>query len=97
LEVSVDWSFWSQYGNYASVLGLAVSLLGFAFTIWQVIKSRKAAEEARVIAREAINRVSSESFFTQVGTAIRLIQELRNFSRLKQWHRTIDRCAGFTC
>jgi hypothetical protein len=92
LEVTVDWSFWSQYGNYASVVGLIVSVLGFAFTIWQVIKSRKVAEEAKVIAREAINRISTHLFFTQVTTAIKLIQELRNFSRLKQWHRAIDRC-----
>jgi hypothetical protein len=92
LEITVDWSFWSQYGNYASVAGLIVSILGFIFTIWQVIKSRKAAEEAKVMAREAINRVSAQLFFTQVTTAIRLIQELRGFSRSKQWHRAIDRC-----
>src|SRR2546423_5239006 len=92
LENTVDWSFWSQYGNYASVAGLLVSVLGFGFTIWQVIKSRKAAEEAKVIARGAIARISADLFFTQVGTATRLIQELRNFSRLKQWHRVIDRC-----
>ncbi|HZS45499.1 MAG TPA: hypothetical protein VFC63_10385 [Blastocatellia bacterium] len=88
----MDWSFWSQYGNYASVAGLLVSVVGFGFTIWQVIKSRKAAEEAKLIASEAINRIRTQLFFTEVTTAIRLIQELRNFSRLKQWHRVIDRC-----
>lgn len=87
----MNWSFWSQYGNYASVAGLSVSILGFAFTIWQVIKSRKAAEEAKKIAREAINRISFQLFFTQVTSAARLGQELRNLARLKQWHRAIDR------
>lgn len=92
LEGTVDWSFWSQYGNYASALGLLVSVAGFSLTIYQVRKVKKVAEEAKVIAREAINRISEQLFFTQVSTTIRLIQELRNFSRLKQWHRAIDRC-----
>jgi signal transduction histidine kinase len=87
----VGWSFWSQYGNYASVLGLVTSLLGFGFTIWQVIKSRKAAEEAKMIAREAIRRISYQLFFTQVASASRLGQELQGFIRSKEWHRAIDR------
>jgi hypothetical protein len=82
----VDWSFW------ISVAGLIVSIAGFGFTIWQVIKSRKAAEEAKDIAREAINRIGSQLIFTHITATIRLIQDVRNFCRLKQWDRAIDRC-----
>jgi hypothetical protein len=88
----VDWSFKQHYGNIASVVGLVVSVLGFSFTLWQVRKSRTAAERAQVIAREAIARVSSRLFFTQVTTAVRLVQEVRSFCRATDWHRAIDRC-----
>lgn len=88
----MDWSFWMQYGNYASVAGLIISIAGFSFTLWQVIKSRKAAEEAEAIAREAINRIGSQLIFTHITAAIRLIQDVRNFCRLQQWHRAIDKC-----
>ena len=82
----MDWSFW------INIFGLIISIAGFGFTIWQVVKSRKAAEEAKAIAREAINRIGSQLIFTQITATIRLIQEIRSFCRLEQWHRAIDRC-----
>jgi hypothetical protein len=90
---TVDWSnVKNHYGNIASVVGLVVSVLGFSFTLWQVKKSRTAAERAQVIAREAIDRVSSRLFFTQIATAVRHVQEVLSFCRALDWHRAIDRC-----
>src|SRR5437870_7382870 len=91
-EETLDW-FKAHYGNIASVLGLVVSLLGFSFTLWQVRKSRTAAERAQVrksrtaaeraqaIAREAIERVASILFLNQITTAVRLAHDVRNSSR----------------
>jgi len=92
-EESVDWSFIeNHYGNIASVLGLIVSVLGFSFTLYQVRKSRTAAERAQAMAQEAIDRVSSRLFFTQITIAVRLVQEVRSYCRAKDWHRAVDRC-----
>jgi len=44
------------------------------------------------MAREAIDRVSSRLFFTQITIAVRLVQEVRSFCRAADWHRAIDRC-----
>lgn len=89
----MDWSdLKNHYGNIASVGGLVVSLLGFTFTLWQVRKSRTAAERAQVMAREAVERVSSRLFFTQIMTAVRLVQEVRSFCRATDWNRAVDRC-----
>jgi len=89
----LDWSDLKQhYGNIASVVGLVVSVLGFSFTLYQVRKSRSAAERAQAMAREAIDRVSSRLFFTQITIAVRLVQEVRSFCRAADWHRAIDRC-----
>jgi hypothetical protein len=82
----------SDYADIASLLGLVVSILGFGFTLRQVKKSRTAAEEAVAIARRAIDDVGSRLLFTQVGTAVRLLQELRGSCRDNKWDRAIDRC-----
>lgn len=59
----MEWSaIQEHYGNIASVLGLVVSIFGFLFTLIQVRKSRTAAERAQVMAREAVERVSSRLF-----------------------------------
>lgn len=89
----MDWSFFkNHYGNIASVAGLVVSVIGFSFTLYQVRKSRSAAERAQAMAREAIDRVSSRLFFTQITIAVRLVQEVRSFCRAKDWQRAVDRC-----
>lgn len=87
---------WSQkisaYADIASLMGLVVSVLGFGFTLRQVKKSRTAAEQAVAIARQAIDDVGSRLLFTQVETAVRLLQELRGSCRDSKWDRAIDRC-----
>lgn len=89
----MDWSdLKNHYGDIASVVGLVVSMLGFSFTLWQVRKSRTAAERAQMIAHEAIDRVSSRLLFTQIATAVRLVQEVRSFCRASDWPRAVDRC-----
>jgi len=67
-------------------------VLGFSFTLWQVRKSRTAAERAQALAREALDRVSSRLFFTQIIDAVRNVQEVRSFCRAKDWVRAVDRC-----
>lgn len=89
----MDWPFISaQYGNIASVLGLVISVAGFFLTLREVRRARTASEQAQEIAREALNRVSFRLFFTQLASSVRLVQELREACRQKQWARAIDRC-----
>jgi hypothetical protein len=85
-------AFAAEYGDRASVLGTALTLIGFTFTLWQLIRTRKAAEQARQIASEALARVSSGLLLGQVSSGVRLITELSGACRLEQWDRAIDRC-----
>jgi hypothetical protein len=81
-----------EYGNIASVVGLFVSIAGFMFTLYQVWKTRKAAEKAQEIAREALNRVGHQLLAAQINTALTIGQEIGNFCSSKQWNLAIDRC-----
>jgi len=43
--------------NLTEALGLALSVAGFAIAIWQIIKTRSAAEAARESAHEAVSAI----------------------------------------
>ena len=85
-------AFAAEYGNQASVLGTALTLIGFIFTLWQIRKTRSAAEQAQSMAREAIDKVSTRLFVGQVSNGVRLSNELTTACRIDQWERAIDRC-----
>ena len=71
------------------MLGLIVSSLGFG--LWQIIKTRSAAESAEraaTEAREAVLHVTSVSDLSQASAQIELLKEI---VRNQQWQRAIDR------
>ena len=82
----------STSGDLASIVGLILTLAGFAFTLWKIKQTRKAAEEATQMAKGAIAQVSTRLFSNQIADGVRLVSELRNTCRMGQWERAIDRC-----
>jgi len=81
-----------EYGNIASIAGLFVSIAGFIFTLYQVWKTRRAAEKAQEIAREVLNRAGHQLLTAQINTAVTMPKEIGNFCSSKQWDMAIDRC-----
>jgi hypothetical protein len=77
-------AFAAQYGDQASVLGTALTLIGFILTLWQIARTRKAAEQAQQMAKEAIDKVSARLFVGQVSNGVRLANELANAYRIEQ-------------
>ena len=71
-----------HYGDIASVLGLAVSVVGFIYTLRQVKKATRAAQQA---AREAVARVGSQLLESDLGDSHHLLRESREACRLKHW------------
>ena len=64
-----------------SLLGLLASLVGFGFAVWQIMKTRNAAEQATVAAiaaRQAVLQVNSISFLIQARV---IIDELKSLHR----------------
>ena len=82
----------STYGDLASIGGLILTLVGFAFTLWKIVQTRRATEEAIRIAKGAIAQVSTRLFANQIADGIRLASDLKNTYRMGQWERAIDRC-----
>ncbi len=74
----------SSFGSLASILGLAVSLIGFLAAFLRLALVNKQ------VAR-AINRISLLALKTEVDSARNLAHELEVLSRESKWELTLDR------
>jgi hypothetical protein len=88
-----DWfvGLCNRWGNVASVFGLLASLIGFAITIWQVWRSREAAqmaEDAALKVRDAILRFDTVERFS---AAITIMEEIKRLHRASAWQLLPDR------
>lgn len=73
-----------ELGDIASILGLAVTFIGFGATLYQATQSRRAAEQAR-------DRVLDLNALVGVDSAIRVLEDLRRLHRLEAWPALPDR------
>jgi hypothetical protein len=70
-----------QLGDVASLIALAITIVGFAITIWQIQKSRTASEQARDAAHSARQQILRMNAVAELGVIIRDLQEIQGFHR----------------
>jgi hypothetical protein len=78
-------SFFDRWGNAASVIGLGITLVGFAATLWSVWRIKEAT-------RRAVIKIGMQLLSVETTILLRLIAEARDAGRDKLWARAIDRC-----
>lgn len=80
-----------QLGDWASVIGLCIAVVGFAATIYNVLKAKKAAEQAE----EAVSRVRRDAArmhaVGSISTVVTAIDEIKRLHRRKDWALLPDR------
>lgn len=81
----------NNYGDFASVLGLAVTLIGFAITIYGVWSSRSAAERASIAANEAKQAVMRTEVISNFSSAVTAMEEVKRLHRAGAWTVVPDR------
>lgn len=81
----------SFYGSLASLIGLGVSLIGFGVTLWNVRRSRRAAQSAERASEQVLERVRFYDLMTDVARAITLMDEIKRLHRLGDWKLVIER------
>ncbi len=90
-------------GNIASVVGLAVSVLGFIVTIWTVQDARQQIRKAGDRAEKAIAQAREETRRSVEGIAFQLlaadcaalrggVEVLRQAAQDTKWERAVYRC-----
>jgi hypothetical protein len=91
------------FGNVASILGLAVSILGFVITIWTVLDARQQIQDAGDRATDAIAQAREETRRVVGGIAAQLfasdcavlrtqVEDLRQAAQDGTWPRAVYRC-----
>lgn len=85
------WEFFNQWGNAASVIGLLLSVIGFAATLVTVYKAKNAAQQAKEAAKEVMTRVLTFDTIAAFTEAISALQEIMRLHRMKAWHFLPDR------
>lgn len=78
-------------GNIASIIGLALTVLGFAITWVNQRKLRKATAAAQGEAHQIIRMFTEHLAVSTFSALASLAQELRQAIRMKHWERAIDR------
>jgi hypothetical protein len=70
----------------ASIVGLAVSNVGFILTVRSSRKAEKSASEAREAAVEVVQRIRMRFLADELGSAIKLLEEVERLCREKKWN-----------
>jgi hypothetical protein len=89
-----SWAIGNHIGDLASIVGLAVSVVGFLVTIYNVVRSRKAAEVAKDAAQRAINSIRSFEAVVDLSSIIGMLEEIKRTQRSNQWSLLPDRYAS---
>lgn len=81
----------STGGNVANILGLLVSIAGFAWTLIGVYRSKNAADRARESAENARHDIFRASAMIDLAAAMSVLQEVKRLHRQQDWTALLDR------
>ena len=83
--------FCSSWGDFASVTGLLLSVIGFAFTICVSLRAKRAAEQALQAAQQAKAKILKQGTLFNFSSALSAMEDLVRLNRLKDWESMLDR------
>ncbi len=77
-------SFFDNWANAASVVGLGITLIGFGITLWSVSRLRKDT-------RTVVGRITGQLLSVEITILLRLVTDVRDAGRDGNWARALDR------
>jgi hypothetical protein len=87
----LQWIAENRVGDLASLAGVAISIGGFIVTIWNVRRSRSAAERAEAAANEARRVIRSYQTVSDFAAAITIMEEIKRLHRVGRIEPLLDR------
>lgn len=98
----VDWLFRTvgdyRVGDFASIIGLLVTLIAFVVTLWNVLRSKRAAEKAEQAVQQMRQVLTETNTIGEFSTAVGIMDEIRRLHRAGAWavlpdrYSTLKRC-----
>lgn len=74
-----------NWADYASVLGVVISIVGFAGTIVSLIRSRSASQRVAVAVGEVRQKLEAQAAVADLTRALHDVDELRELHRSGAW------------
>lgn len=93
-EDFLGWLQKYRVGDIASVIGVVISLIGFAVTIVSVFRSKRAAERAELAAKDARESIRLFEIVVDFTAAISTLEEIKRAHRHQKWELLPDRYAA---
>jgi hypothetical protein len=90
----LQWLIDYHIGDLASIAGVAISVVGFGVTLWNVSRSKSAAERAEAAANEARLLMRSYQTVADFSAAIAIMEEIKRLHRTGQLDVLLDRYAA---
>lgn len=87
----MQWLTDYHIGDLASVTGVAISIVGFLITVWNVRRSKSAAEHAEAAANDARRIIRGYQALSDFSAAIAIMEEIKRLHRIGQIDPLLDR------
>lgn len=82
--------FLDNWGSFVGVLGVIISIGGFAIAIWQASQARTSAQAAEVASKQTREAIVRAMTVIDLERSIALIQRLKELHRDRRWEATIE-------
>jgi|GEM_PF-586240 hypothetical protein len=91
MDQLTDWAVRNHIGDLASVVGVLKSIVGFAVTIWNVSRSKRAARRAEEAVLEVKRGLNLFNTAVDIAAAMAIMEEIRRLHREGAWPVLPDR------
>jgi hypothetical protein len=90
----LHWIAKNHLGDLASLAGVAISIVGFGATLWNVRRSKSAAERAEAAANEARRAMRTYQTVADFSAGIAIMEEIKRLHREGRIDPLLDRYAA---
>jgi hypothetical protein len=81
----------NNWGDIASVIGLIITIISFIVILINVLRSRRAAEQAKIAVAQVRDDLSKVDTVAEFSTALSAMEEIRRLHRKDAWEILPDR------
>lgn len=78
-------------GDFASIIGLLLAVVGFILTFREARKAKSAAQSAQLEVQKLRNMLLQVNTIADLATAMSAMEEIKRLQRLEAWHILPDR------
>lgn len=78
-------------GDYSSIFGILITIIGFGITLFQVLKTKSASVYAKDSINEFKHEVMKFKTVSDLSEIVAIMSEIKELNRQKQWNLLIFR------